>query len=66
MNYHSLFQRYVDASGEQFLTARSLQVSLDALCDYPQDVAPWLSTLFTIEEQDYLADYLLTFLGNGE
>ena len=66
MNYDSLFQRYVNASGEEHLTARSLQVSLDAMCDYPQDIAPWLSELFTIEEQEYLTDYLLNLLGNGE
>ena len=58
MNFNTLFQRYTEACGKSYpLTPRNLQVDLDTLIDYPDEIAPWFSSLFTNEEFEYLCDY---------
>ena len=58
MNFDTLFAKYGKASDKSDLTTRDLINSIDHLCDYPDECAPWLSTLYTPDEMDYLMDYL--------
>ena len=57
MDFDTLFQKYTAASGKDYLTAKNLQFDLDTLIDYPDEIAPWFSSLFTDEEFQFLCDY---------
>ena len=68
MDFDSLFQRYVQAAGGyQYLTPRSLQISLDLFYECSEDeLEPWLLNLYTDAEREFLENYLLDTIGNGD
>ena len=67
MDFDSLYQRYVAALPYERASHRMLQASLDLFyeCD-PDELEPWLLNLYTDAEREFLEDYLIDLLGNGD